>query len=42
MVATDLNRIHSQLLGDLVEMNFYRVSRLRRAVHALDHTAACL
>ena len=35
MVATDLNRIHSQLLGDLVELNFYRVSRLRRAVSTL-------
>src|SRR6185503_9226873 len=35
MLAPDLNRIHSQLLGDLVEVNFERVTRLRRAVPAL-------
>src|SRR5688572_4810193 len=32
MLAPDLDRIESQLLGNLVEMHFQRVARLRRAV----------
>src|SRR6185436_9850168 len=38
MLAPDLNRIHSQLLGDLVELNFQRVAWLWRAVPALRTT----
>src|SRR5215216_5484093 len=34
MIAADLDRIQSELLGDLVEMNFQRIARLRRAVPA--------
>src|SRR5215216_6461210 len=34
MVATDLDRVESELLGDLVEMNFHRIARLRRAMPA--------